>query len=370
MYDNKRKLIGALIIAALLFSLFTVYIYAKPTPGARAAALYEPETESFLYLKNQNERLPMASTTKILTALLALEELEPERIIEIPKCAVGIEGSSIYLEEGELITAESLVYATMLGSANDAAAALAVEVSGSVEEFAALMNERARELGLSDTEFKNPHGLDAEGHYTSAHDLALIAAEALKNESFKRISSTYKYTIESSHKTRTLVNHNKLLRRISGCIGVKTGYTKKSGRSLVSAAERDGLRLIAVTIDAPDDWYDHAEMLEYGFSTLRAEILAYKNQFSYTLPVIGGDKDTVKVSNPEELKQIVSIDTPRCEVDVRLNRFLIAPIEKGAKVGKIIFKRDGIPVGELPLTAEETVNIKEKKGFFSFFGKD
>ena len=268
MYDNKKKLLTLLIFAAVIFSLFTIYIYSADAVrlSARSAVLYEPSSESFLYTKNANARLPMASTTKIMTALIALERLAPDAIIEIPKAAVGIEGSSLYLEEGELISAEDLIYGLMLGSANDAAAAIAIEISGSVEEFSALMNERAEEMQLKDTSFKNPHGLDAEGHYTTAHDLAIIAAEALKNEDFKRISSSYKKDIETSLKTRVVVNHNKLLKSYDGCIGVKTGYTKKSGRSLVSAAVREGITLIAVTINAPDDWRDHKSLLDYGFN--------------------------------------------------------------------------------------------------------
>jgi len=364
MYDNKRRLIGVLIIAALLFSFFTVYIYAKPSPSARAAALYEPETGAFLYEKNIDEHLPMASTTKIVTALLSLELLDHDMIIAIPREAVGIEGSSVYLEEGELISVKDLVYATMLASANDAAAALAIEIAGSVDGFASIMNQRAASLGLCDTNFINPHGLDANEHYTSAHDLAIIAAEALKNETFKEISSTYKHNIESSLRTRTIVNHNKLLRRFQGCIGVKTGYTHKSGRSLVSAAERDGLRLIAVTIDAPDDWCDHESMLEYGYSLLRADMLAAPGEYRYTLPVLGGTADQITVSNDGSFKEIVHRDLERATTNIRLSRYLVAPVTKGEVVGKIIFKRDGVILAELPIIAQETVNIKEKKGFF------
>ncbi len=369
MYDNKRKLLGILILAALLFSLFTVYIYAKPKTSAKAAALYEPETNEFLYLKNADARLPMASTTKIMTALLAIENLAADKIIEITEDSVGVEGSSLYLKAGELISAEDLIYACLLQSANDAATALAIEISGSIENFSALMNERAKSLGLTNTQFMNPHGLDAEGHYTSAKDLAVIAANALSNERFAEISSTYKWQIETSNGIKTVVNHNKLLKSFAGCIGVKTGYTKKSGRSLVSAAERDGLRLIAVTINAPDDWRDHKTMLDYGYSMIKKETLSDSGQYKYTLPVICGDKESVTVSNKEALYIITKKDGSPFTVNVKLPKYLIAPMSEGEVVGEIEFIRDGVTVGILPLTLDETIKEREKKDFIPFLDK-
>ena len=268
MKNNQTKLWVTLLIFTLLFSLFTVYVTSKEnlSVSAKSAALYEPDSDTFIYKKNFNLRLPMASTTKIMTALLALEVLDTEKNVKIDERAVGVDGSSIYLEAGEEMSVMDLVYATMLASANDAAEALAYEIAGDIDSFSSFMNERAYEIGLKDTNFLNPHGLDASGHYTTAHDLALICAEALKNPTFRTVSSTYKRVIESNLKTRTVVNHNKLLKAYDGCIGVKTGYTKISGRSLVSAAERDGITLIAVTINAPNDWTDHKAMLDLGFS--------------------------------------------------------------------------------------------------------
>lgn len=268
MLDNRNRFFIILLLLALTFSVFTVFVYSGnvPSVSAKSAALYEPSTKSFLYTKNENQRLPMASTTKIMTALLAIENLDPEEIIEIDERAVGIEGSSVYLKSGEAMRAIDLVYSLLLQSANDAAAALALRISGSIEDFAILMNEKAESLGLFDTSFKNPHGLDEDGHYTTAHDLAILTAAALENETFKTITSTYKKTLVSSDMQRLVVNHNKLLKSYDGCIGVKTGYTKKSGRCLSSAAERGGEVLVAITINAPDDWRDHKVMLDYGWS--------------------------------------------------------------------------------------------------------
>ena len=270
MRDNREKIFAVLITAALIFSLFTIFVYSAQKNdikvSAKAAALFDLENDTFIYTKNENARLSMASTTKIMTAIVAIENSDLDKIITVDSQAVGIEGSSIYLKQDEQISIRSLIYALMLRSANDAAAALAYEISGSIEDFSALMNQKADELGLKDTNFENPHGLDSQNHYTTAHDLAIISAYALKNTTFKEISSTKKIEIESSEETRLLVNHNKLLSSYDGCIGVKTGYTKKSGRSLVSAAQKGDKLLICVTINAPDDWNDHTKLLNYGFS--------------------------------------------------------------------------------------------------------
>ncbi len=357
MYQNKTRILLFLLILTLIFSLFTIYISSegKFSVSARAAVLYEPETDSFLYEKNENERLPMASTTKIMTALIALEELGCDSIIEIDKRAVGVEGSSVYLTEGELISSYDLISCVLLQSANDAAEALAYEIAGGIDGFAYMMNERTKALGLSDTSFKNPHGLDEKDHYTTAHDLAIIAAAALENDTFREISSSYKKTVYSSETARTLVNHNKMLKAYDGCIGVKTGYTKRSGRSLVSAAERDGLTMISVTINAPDDWRDHKKMLDYGYSILRADVLAREGSFSYEIPVIDGLSDKVTVKNRENLKLIVPKDEEIPEAHVRLSRYFSAPIFKGDILGVVIFTRGEEEIGRIYLTAEEDI---------------
>lgn len=271
MKDNREKIITILIAATLIFSLFTIYAYSAKIPemkvSAKSAALYDLQRESFIFTKNENIRLPMASTTKIMTAIVAIENLPLYKSVTVDDRAIGIEGSSIYLTKDETLTAESLLYALMLRSANDAAAALAYEICGSIEDFAVLMNEKAISLGLSDTNFENPHGLDSENHYTTAHDLALISAYAMQNPIFVEICSTQKKEISSSTQKRILLNHNKLLSMYEGCIGIKTGYTKKSGRSLASAAQKDGKTLVCVTINAPDDWNDHKKLFDYGFSS-------------------------------------------------------------------------------------------------------
>lgn len=365
MKDNGTKILALALLTVFMLCTFTVYAYTESTPSvsARAAALYEPETESFLYKKNFELRLPMASTTKIMTAMLALELLPLKQEIAVDDRAIGTDGSSIYLEHGEIMTAEDLVYSLMLASANDAAEALAYEIAGDIESFSTLMNERAEELGALDTNFENPHGLDAKGHYTTAHDLAVISAEALKNEKFREITSTYKKEVNSNFKSRLVVNHNKLLKRYEDSIGVKTGYTQLSGRSLVGAAERNGLTLISVTIDDPDDWNDHARLLDYGFATTHAEVLIEHGEYTATLPVLSGEKNECTLTNDGEVK-IIYREKPNVKKSVEISRYLVAPVKSGDKVGKIIFYNDGTVLGECNIIVAEDVGIKEKKSFF------
>ena len=304
---------------------------------------------------NARTRMPMASTTKIMTALVALEHCtDLSREIRIPAEAVGIEGSSVYLKTGEPLTMEQLLHALLLESANDAAAAIAIEIAGDIPAFAELMNETAQRLSLTDTHFTNPHGLDDADHYTTAYDLAQLACYAMENPDFARIAGTYKTTIplNDGDGTRVLINHNKMLKLYDGATGVKTGYTKKCGRCLVSAAERDGLTMIAVTLQAPDDWRDHAAMLDYGFDQYETVSLADIGEFRYELPVLGGTSATVQITNREPL----SVSLPRTHgavsVCAEANHYLNAPIRRDEEVGTLIFRCDGKIVATLSLYAE------------------
>ena len=356
-----------IIILALLFTLLSYTVNAAqqtyPEVSARAAVLYQPDTRTFLFKKNENMRLPMASTTKIMTALLAIENSSPKDKVKIPPEAVGTEGSSAYLKEGETLSMEELLYALLLQSANDAAVAIAIHISGSVEAFADLMNERADSLGLSDTHFKNPHGLDEEEHFTTAKDLAIISEAALCEPLFEKITSTYKKSFISEDRRRIYVNHNKLLKSYDGAIGIKTGFTKKSGRCLVGASERGGLRFITVTLDAPSDWNDHKRLFDYGYEALERITLCKKGEISYDLPLVSGKSDSVRVENKEELSVILKKGENLIEKEVRLKRYLIAPTKRNEEVGEVIFKLDGKCVGSVKLYPTENINKKEEKGF-------
>lgn len=273
MKNPKERIVIVSIFLILLFIFYATVVFSADgvSVSAKSAALYDPASKSFLYTKNADMQLPMASTTKIMTALVAIENADLDKSVSISDDAIGTEGSSLYLKRGETMTMKDLLMGLMLRSANDAAAAIAYEISGSIEAFAEKMNEKATQIGALNTNFTNPHGLDNPSHYTTAKDLAIITAEALSNKTFLNIVSTKKHIIKNSDgEARLLTNHNKLLNLYDGAIGVKTGFTKKSGRCLVGAAERDGTRLISVTINAPDDWNDHKALFDYGFFKLKS----------------------------------------------------------------------------------------------------
>ena len=372
MNHHKKIIFAALTLLIILFSLFSFVVFSKaPTASsARAAVLYEPTNKEFLYSKSENTRLPMASTTKIMTALVAIREC-PDLFTEIkidPR-AVGIEGSSAYFKGGEVYTLYDLLHILMLRSANDAACQIAYTVSGDIDAFAALMNETAYALGLTDTNFTNPSGLDDNAHYTTAHDLAIISAEALKYDVFSEIVSkrTYTATELTTGKKSVYVNHNKLLSMYDGANGIKTGYTKRSGRSLVSSATRDGVTLIAVTIDAPNDWQDQKEMLDFGFSSLEYVNAVSAKELSFTLPVVNSPTEYITLKPMHDFG-FVSKKGEKHELIYDIPSYLIAPVELGERVGEIRVLSGGKTVGSVNLIAESFAE-KNKTLFEKITGK-
>lgn len=354
----RRRYCRFICLFLAFISLFGAFMLPCIANGeisvsSESAILINAENGDVYFEKNADKRLPMASTTKIMTALVAIENSSLRDTVIIDRRAVGIEGSSVYLTDGELLTMEDLLYSLLLASANDAAAAIAIEIGGSIEGFAAMMNIKAAELELENTHFDNPHGLDSETHYTTAQDLAKITAYALENPDFLKIVSTYKRNIECEIGTRYLINHNKLLRSCEGCIGVKTGFTKRSGRCLVSASERNGMRLVAVTLNAPDDWNDHKKMFDYGFSSYHKLTLLSENGYSTSLPVVGGKEQTVLVRSTNSIEKIMpaSVNAEDFKIDISLPHFLYAPIEKGEKVGKVSCYLDGKLICESDIIA-------------------
>ena len=368
--NNINLYVAILLAVAIIFSFLTIYAFGEHKSdaislSARSAVLYQPENDVFLFSKDAESRLPMASTTKIMTALIAIEQCDMSEIVEIDDSAIGVEGSSAYLKKGDVLTMEELLYALLLQSANDAAVAIACHISGNTGSFSTLMNDRARKMGLNNTSFDNPHGLDSEGHYTTARDLAIIASVALKNDCFLKIVSTYKKTFATEERSRTYVNHNKLLWMYDGCIGVKTGFTKKSGRCLVAAAERDGLRFITVTLDAPSDWSDHTKMLDYGFDSLERIRLSKGFDHIYKIPVIGGINSELTVANTDDRYIIIPRNDAAVEEQIKLVRYVIAPIYRGEILGEIIYTQSGKELARVPLVAIEDINTKSKTGLFS-----
>lgn len=324
--------------------------------SAKAAALIT-ENGDVLFEKNGNKRLGIASTTKIMTCLVVLESVKLHETVVVSREAVGVEGSSLYLKEGERLTVEELLYGLMLGSGNDAAVALAVFCFGSVERFVDKMNEKARELGLVDTHFSNPHGLNHEEHYSTAIELGMITVHALENEKFVDIVSTYTHRIplDGVDGGRLLVNHNKLLKLYDSAIGVKTGYTKSTGRTLVGAARRDGLTLVSVTLDDRDDWHDHKTMLDFGFSNYEALTL---RQVRVPIIVNGGVEERC-VGVTTDKRSIILKKGSKLETKIIIPEALEAPIRIGERLGVVEYYCDGILVRSCGIFAEAEVRRRK-----------
>lgn len=252
------RLLRGLWVLCLIFCITPAVAEALEV-SATAAVLMDADMGQVLYEKNGDRQMLIASTTKIMTALVVLEHAAPDDVITVTPDHMA-EGSSMYLRAGETVRVEELLYGLLLCSGNDAALAL-TECAGGLTPFVAMMNEKAAALGMAHTSFANPNGLDADGHYSTARDMAVLAAAAVENPTFRRICSSRSVTIGQ----RTMENHNRLLRQVEGCVGLKTGYTRAAGRTLVSCTERDGCRLVAVTLQDGNDWADHAALYDYGF---------------------------------------------------------------------------------------------------------
>ena len=318
--------------------------------SAQKAIVLDGSTGRVLYEKDADSRSLIASTTKIMTALVVCQHCNVLDRVRIPREAVGIEGSSMYLQEGEVLTVQELLYGLMLRSGNDAAVALAIYCGGTVEGFAQLMNDKARLLGLRGSHFSNPHGLDAPDHYSCAADLAKLAAYAMEDPIFAMTVSTKSVTVGN----RVLQNHNKLLWRLEGADGVKTGYTKAAGRILVSSATRAGRRLICVTINAPDDWNDHKYLLEKGFADYSVQSLVTAGQMLGTAEVAGGQAGTVSLLAGEDFSYALA-EGERVSIELPGVGFVYAPVEEGRVAGVAHVLVDGQPVGQLELIYGATV---------------
>ncbi len=365
--------ISVILITLLLLSMLSIYASAtykssrsqgfSKKISAKASALYEPTNNIFIYEKNGDQRMPMASTTKIMTAIVVAEHCDMDEVVIIGPESVGIEGSSAYLREGDEYTILELLYALLLQSANDAATALAYYTAGGISEFSALMNTEAMSLGLENTHFTNPHGLDDEEHYTTAKDLAVIGAKLMQSDVLRSMVSTYKKTFTYGERTRTYINHNKLLRLYDGGVGIKTGFTKRSGRCLVGAAERDDLTFISVTLDAPSDWSDHTALLDFAFEKFERVELCKEGDLARKITVINGNESHLTVSAEENLWVIKE----KCERDIAeyisLPSYVIAPIKKGEVIGKAVYKV-GDKTYQVSLIAIDDINVAKKDGIF------
>ena len=342
---------------------------AGPEVSAQSAVVLTADTGTVLFEKDGHTPRPVASTTKIMTALLALEAAQErgDPLVDITQEMVAVEGSSMGLQAGDSISLTGLAAGMLLASGNDAANAAALYLDASLESFAARMNQRAAVLGMEDTHFVTPSGLDGEdaqglGHLSTAYDMALLARAALEDQAFRQLCSSPSLAVEFAEPVKrvTYTNHNKLLTQYQGCVGVKTGFTKEAGRCLVSAAERDGALLIAVTLNAPNDWQDHAALLDYGFTQVEPYPLA-GGDVRLTVPVVGSPVEVMSLrgSNGGEVTLPLG-QGAQVERVVRVPKFLYAPVEAGEQVGEICWYLEGQLLGSAPLTAAGAAPLQEK----------
>ena len=352
--------------AALLAAVLLLPREARAVSAEKALSM-DAVSGRVLFEKNADSRSLIASTTKIMTALVVCEQCNVLDRMRIPREAVGIEGSSMYLREGEVLTLQELLYGLMLSSGNDAAVALAIYCGGTVEGFVERMNDKARVLGLNNTHFENPNGLDSPGHYSTARDLAKLASYAMENPVFYKTVSAKNVTVGD----RYLHNHNKLLWLVEGADGVKTGFTKAAGRALVSSATREGRRIIAVTLNDPNDWREHQAFLEEGFARFSVRRIITAGERIGALEVAGGDGKTVEVLAAEHFDYALAPEE-KPQVALPGAGFVYAPVAEGADAGFAYVLIQGKAVGKFPVVYGQTVELEpeEPRSFWDrLFGR-
>lgn len=364
----KRLLSG--IVAFIMLALLSLSAHAEGVgTSARAFVLYCANNGEVLSAENPDEKLPMASTTKLMTTLLTLEAADKDnKVVEFTE-EMTAEGSSMYLKVGEKVTLYDLAVGMMMQSGNDAANAAAIALAGSVEGFASMMNEKAAEIGMKNTHFVTPSGLDDDAHYSTARDMATLMAYALGNGAFREMTAQTSMTVdfvEPEDKRVTYPNHNRLLNLYDSCIGGKTGYTMTAGRCLVTAAERDGLTLVAVTLDDRDDWDDHMALFDYGFE--HYAVYAPDNSRDIRVDVVGGVGDEAAVYTALTTDMVVPRDRlGDIEARIFLSPFLYAPVGRGDIVGEISYTLDGKSIGKSRLLSADNIAYNSRRrGFFEY----
>ncbi len=334
--------------------------------SAKSAILMEASSGKVVYEKDADKRREMASTTKIMTAIIVLERVSLDDLVSVKRSCTGVEGSSMYLQPGEELTVRDLLYGLLLQSGNDCAAVLADYVAGSETFFVDFMNQKASELGLSNTHFANPSGLPHEEHYSTARDLARLTIYAMQNDDFRKIVSTRTYRTD----TRVLTNHNRLLSMYDGVDGGKTGFTKAAGRCLVSSSLRDGTRLVCVTLSAPNDWQDHSALFDFGFSSVKHLVFQNKSDLISKLPVVGSDRKMVDIVASDVLDAVISPESVKeLTVTYFLPRFLYAPQQRNTVVGCAVLSKKGQIIRSVPLVLSDDISQMKTKGFRVFLSR-
>ncbi len=365
-------LIFVVSVFACQFWIVPLKAKAQLTSSAKAAVVMESSSKRLLFAKNENQKLPMASTTKIMTAITVLENCKNlDEKFEVSKKAIGVPGTSLYLKEGDCYSTRDLLYALMLISGNDASVALAERVAGSTSEFVTLMNNLAQKIGATSTHFANPHGLDADGHYTTASDLALITFYALENETFREIVSTKNHKISNGNgQNRYLKNKNKLLFSLDGCIGVKTGFTDDAGRCLVSAIERDGLRLVCVVLNCGPMFPESGQLLNECSQTFEMCELCDLYEIDDQIEVIDGRTETVAIGTKGKFcYPLTQKEKENLRFVYKYPKSITAPLDKGAEIGNVeIFLGNNLLFSEKIYTIEtaKTKSVLQRvKDFFT-----
>ncbi len=354
------------ILIIILSSSFIVY-GENLSLSAESYILIDGKTGRVLLEKDAHRKMPMASTTKIMTALVALEEGNIEDKVTIKKESIGIEGSSLYLREGEIISLKDMLYGLMLRSGNDVAEAIAIHIGGSIENFVSLMNKKAKLIGALNTNFVNPHGLHNDLHYSTAYDLALITKEAFSFEEFANIVKSKSY-IADREENNYFYNKNKTLWEYNGGDGVKTGYTINSGRCLVSSASNKGMRLIAVCLRAGDWFNDNYKLLDYGFNNYKQSFIYDKGQFVKKLNVTKGNKEYVNLVTEEGFfYPLKEGEREKIKINIDVPSSIEAPVEKGDIIGYINTYFEGQLINKERLIAKSS--IRKTNAFERFFNK-
>ncbi len=333
-----------------------------PNVTATAAVVMEASTGHVIYSRNPNKKMFPASTTKMVTLIMALENGKPEEIVTVGKNAFGVEGSTLFLETGDKIPLKELLTGMIMHSGNDAAVAVAEHVDGNIKKFAERMTRRARELGAVNSQFTNPHGLPDTNHVTTAYDLALLAAHGFTLENFEEIVSAQEKTYQWIHDpAKKLRSENQMLWLYRGGNGVKTGYTDAAGRCLVSSAKRDGIQLVAVVLDSYFMWNDSIALLDYGFANVSSEKIIQGGKVIKNLPVVSGHKKTMPIKTAGDITVPIFKNSDDYQIEYDLPNFLSAPIKKGESVGKVRVILDGKEVASTDLIATEN---DTQKSFF------
>jgi D-alanyl-D-alanine carboxypeptidase (penicillin-binding protein 5/6) len=353
----------------LMILVFAIFLYppvaeAEPELVGEAAALIDGRNGQFLFEKNSDQRMYPASTTKILTAIIALEKGKLNDPVCIPYAACGVEGSAIGLQEGENIALEDLLYALMLNSGNDTAVAIANHIGGSVEDFVRMMNDLAKTIGAKDSNFKNPNGLPDPDHYSTARDMALIAHYAMQNPEFRKVVSTRSKTIQREVPGAQifLENHNKLLWKYDNAIGIKTGYTNDARQCLVSAASRQNRELISVVFksEGNDIWNDSTALLDYGFNEFTCLCLIEAGEYVEDIPVRYGVEEKIPVQTGYSLTYNMPVNSrEKIRQEVFLENSIVAPVDAGAKMGELLFFAGDQELGKVDLLAQEGTELKK-----------